>query len=199
MVQCPLVNLPNSTLTSVDSKTLKVLDSVQLPQMIGARVTATHYNGKDYAYVVGTSNLYRYKWDGKKLIPDRSWGPVSYLLPGQTTASACGIMGDWLVCQTNSGLSKVALSVFAISQANSSKITRIEPMPLKPGQVSFIPALPSFDLPNNRIYAMDLGPGKVVGVNLDQKTGNMTLAWSVDEKTYEWADLIGPANHRVLV
>ena len=129
--------------------------------MIATRTTATQFHGKDYAYVVGTTNLYRYELDGKKLTLDKSWGHVSYLLPGQTTASACGIMGDWFVCQTNGGLSKVAFSIFAISQANSSKITRIEPMPLQPGQVSFIPALPSFDLPNNRIYAMDLGPGKV--------------------------------------
>jgi hypothetical protein len=112
MVQCPLVNLSNSTITAVDSKTLKVLDSVQLPQMIGARVAATHYHGKDYAYVVGISNLYRYNWDGKKLTLDRSWGPVPYLLQGQTTGSACGVMGDWLVCMTNSAPSKVALSVY---------------------------------------------------------------------------------------
>jgi hypothetical protein len=46
---------------------------------------------------------------------------------------------------------------------------------------------------------MDPGPGKVVGINLDRKTGNMTLSWSVDEKTTEWTVLIGPADSRVLV
>lgn len=62
-----------------------------------------------------------------------------------------------------------------------------------------VPSLPSFDLPNNRIYAMDPGPGKVAAINLNQETGNMTLAWSVDEKTPEWTVLIGPASQRVLV
>ena len=72
-------------------------------------------------------------------------------------------------------------------------------MPLEPGQVSYVPSLPSFDPPNDRIYAMDPGPGKVAAVNLDQETGNMTLAWSVDQKTPEWTVLIGPADQRVLV
>ena len=36
-------------------------------------------------------------------------------------------------------------------------------------------------------------------MSLLQKTGNMTLAWSVDQKTLSWLILIGPANHRVLV
>jgi hypothetical protein len=46
---------------------------------------------------------------------------------------------------------------------------------------------------------MDYGPGKVAAVNPDQKTGKMTLAWSIDERTTEWTDPIGPPNHRVLV
>jgi hypothetical protein len=46
---------------------------------------------------------------------------------------------------------------------------------------------------------MEAGPGKVADVNLDQKTGELTSGWSVDEKTGEWTVLIGPANHRVLV
>jgi hypothetical protein len=72
-------------------------------------------------------------------------------------------------------------------------------MLLEPGQVSYIPSLPSFDPPNNGIYAMDPGPGKVVGIDLDPETGNMTLAWSVDQKTTEWTVLIGPTDQRVLV
>ena len=72
-------------------------------------------------------------------------------------------------------------------------------MPLKPGQVSYIPSLSAFDLENNRIYAMEPGPGKVAAINLHQETGNMTLAWRVNQKVTEWQVLIGPADHRVLV
>jgi hypothetical protein len=77
----------------------------------------------------------------------------------------------------------VHLSIVAMSQANGSKITRIEPMPLQPGQVSYIPSMPSVDLANNRIYATDPDPGKTVGIDLDQANGNMSLAWSADHST----------------
>ena len=56
--------------------------------------------------------------------------------------------------------------------------------------------MPSFDRQNNRIYAMDSGPGKSVGISLDQKTSNMTHAWSADQTTLSWMILIGPANQR---
>lgn len=72
-------------------------------------------------------------------------------------------------------------------------------MPLKPGEVSYMPSMPSLDLANNRIYAMDPGPDKAVGINLDQKTGDMTVAWTANEKTLSWPVLIGPSNHRVLI
>jgi hypothetical protein len=197
VIQCPG---NSSTLVAVDSNTLEILDWEEIDQLIGGRVTATQYNGTNYVYLPGTTDMYRYVWDGQNLTPDESWGPVPYLLPNQTAASACGIMHDWVICQTNGGSpTNVPVSVFAISQANSSKITRIQPIPLEPGQISYIPSIPSFDPTNNRIYNMDPGPGKVAAVDLDPKTGNMTLAWSVDQRTPEWTILIGPADQRVLV
>jgi hypothetical protein len=167
--------------------------------MIGGRITATQYNGKNYAYLSGSSELYRYEWNGKKITLDKSWGPVSYLLPGQTAASNPGIMGDWVILQTNGNPTNVPLSIVAISQADASKVNRIEPMPLKPGEESNIPSGVALDKENSRIYAMDAGPRKVVGIDIDQKTGKMSLAWSADQATLGWMPLIGPANHRVLV
>jgi hypothetical protein len=56
------------------------------------------------------------------------------------------------------------------------------------------------DLPNNRIYGMDEGPGKVVGIDFDQATGNMSVAWEPQEmKTFGWITAIGPKDHRVLM
>lgn len=198
---CPNKNkIPNSVAVVVDPKTMKVLDSVQLEQMIGGRITTSHYNGKDYAYLAGTTKLYRYVWNGKNLTLDTSWGPAPYLLPGQTSASNAGIMGDWVVLMTNGGgPTNISLSVVAINQANASIVKRIDPMPLKPGQTSYIPSGPALDIANGRMYAMDPGAGKVVGIDMDQKTGNMSVAWSADQKTLSWLILIGPSNKRVLV
>jgi hypothetical protein len=97
------------------------------------------------------------------------------------------------------GPTNKSLSVVAISQANASKLTRMEPTPLKLGQVSYIPSGPSLDLPNHRIYAMDPGPGKTVGIDFHQATGKMSVAYSGDESTLSCLILIGPAKHRVLV
>jgi hypothetical protein len=36
------------------------------------------------------------------------------------------------------------------------------------------------DIENNRKYA---GPGKTISIDLDQETGNMTLAWSAENET----------------
>jgi hypothetical protein len=198
---CPNYNeMPNSVAVVVDSKTMKVLDWVQLEQMISGRVTTSQYNGNNYAYLVGSSKLYRYMWNGKNLTQDKSWGPVDYLLPGQTPASAAGIMGDWVILMTNGGGSTTTpLSIIAINQADASNIKRIDPMPLQPGQSSYIPSLPSMDIANNRIYAMDPGPNKIVALDLDPKTGSMSVAWSVNQSTLSWMTIIGPQNQRVLV
>lgn len=46
---------------------------------------------------------------------------------------------------------------------------------------------------------MDPGPGKTVGIDLDQETGNMSVAWSADQSTLSWLVLIDDAVQRVLV
>jgi hypothetical protein len=46
---------------------------------------------------------------------------------------------------------------------------------------------------------MDTGPGKLVGINFNQKTGNMSVAWTANDKTQGFLTLIGPVDHRGLV
>jgi len=191
---------PPSVAVVVDPRTMEVLDWVQLEQMIGGRLTTSQFDGNDYVYLAGSTKLYRYEWDGNDLALDTSWGPVDYLLPGQTGASAAGIMDDWVILMTNGGgATNTSLSVIAINQVDASIMNRIEPMPLQSGQISYIPSMPSLDIDNNRIYAMDPGAGKVVALDLDQETGNMSIAWSADQATLSWMILIGPPDQRVLV
>jgi hypothetical protein len=185
---------------AVDPNTFEVLDWEQLPEMIGGRNTVTQFQGKNYLYLFGTTNAFRYEWNGQNLTLDTNWGPVPYLLPGQTLATAPAIMGDWVIGLTNGGApTNVSLSVVAISQADPNKIARINPIPLESGQKSFIPSMLTADLPNNKIYAMDYLPGKVVAVNFTQD-GNMSVAWGpVDQRTISFLTLVGPTDQRVLV
>ena len=46
--------------------------------MIGGRILATQFNGKNYAYLVGYTKIFRYEWDGKHITLDTSAGDLSH-------------------------------------------------------------------------------------------------------------------------
>ena len=97
MWRCTLYTLADV----VDSKTWKVLDSIQLKGNVASRVAATVYNGKDYAYIGNSSNLFRYIWNGKNLTLDNSWLPAKITKQGQTNLLANMVAGDWVFDFTN--------------------------------------------------------------------------------------------------
>jgi hypothetical protein len=200
-IPCPgQSSAPNSVMDVVDSKTWKVLDSIQLKGTIASRVAATVYNGKDYAYVGNSSNLFRYIWDGKKISLDNSWLPTKIAQSGQGNLLANMISGGWVFDFTNCcPPTKTPLSVVAVSQANAGKMIRINPIPLAPGQQSYIPSDSAVDPVNHMMYVMDGGAGKIVGLKYNPVTGNMSVAWRADQSTLAFLSLIGPANHRVLI
>jgi hypothetical protein len=94
---------------------------------------------------------------------------------------------------------KVPLSAFAVSQANASRISRINPIPLEPGQQSYMPANSAVDPENHMMYVPDGGAGKLTGLKYNPMTGNMSVVWRANQSTLAFFSLIGPANHRVLV
>jgi hypothetical protein len=186
-------------MVAVDPKTWKVLDWIELEQNAASRPVAELYHGKEYAYFSGTSDLYRYIWNGKNITLDESWGPVQLSSPGQTGISAPVIGGDWVFAMTNNVPADVPMSLVAVSQLNSSKVVRIDPIPLQPGQKSFIPSNAPIDPENKMVYAMDAGAGKLVGIKYNPVTGNMSLAWTANQSTLSWWSVIGPINNRVVV
>jgi hypothetical protein len=188
-----------SVLSVVDPKTWKVLDWVQASENSGGRITAAEFDGKNYAYFGGTAGVFRYVWDGKNLTLDKTWGPVSYLKPGQTLSGAVMILKDWVVLTTNGNSATAPMSVVAISQENASKVTRIDPIPLAPGQQSQYPAHGAVDPENDRIYAMDFGLHKAFAVDIDPSTGNMSVAWVEPQWSRNYVTVIGPSYSRVFV
>ena len=89
------------------------------------------------------------------------------------------------------------MSVFAVSQADASQISDIQPFASSGAKNSFIPSMVSVDPANNRVYVMDAGAGKIAGVNLTG--GKLTVAWSQDQTTLSFTSLVGPPDHRVLI
>jgi hypothetical protein len=200
-VPCPgIENSPNSVIVIVDSQTWDVLDWAELPGDLGSRVAATTYNGNDYAYMVNSTSIFRYIWDGDNITLDNSWKPPQITKTGQTSPLAPMVAGEWVFDFTNGyPPANVSLSVVSVSQDNASEMNRIDPIPIEAGQQSYIPSNSAVDPVNNMMYVMDAGVGKIVGLKYDPLTGNMSTEWSGNQTTLSFLSLIGPSDQRVLV
>jgi hypothetical protein len=192
----------NSVLVAVHPDTLEVMHWLQLPEPATTPHGIAMFDDRIAIYVSADAHAFRYFWDPrtKKLSLDESW-VVAYLQEGQTTGDAPGIMGDWIVIQTNGiGSRKVASSVVAINTKDSSKMTSITPFgPLKRTQFSLAPPKTCIDLENDMLYSADAGIGKVAGIKLDQRSGEMKAMFVVDDSTFTFQPLIGPKEKRVLI
>lgn len=193
--------LPPSIFVAVDGATLEVLDTVQLPELAATPHGITMHDERIAIYTCATEAAYRVFWDpdARKLALDDSW-IVSFLEEGQSTGDAPGIMGEWIVIQTNGIGAKVPSSVVAINQRDPTKITSVVPFgPLKRMQMSLAPPKTCIDLENDMLYSADAGVGQVAGILLDQATGEMTVQFVVEDTTITFQPLIGPKEQRVLV
>jgi hypothetical protein len=195
------MKLPPSIFVAVDGRTLEVLDTLQLPELAATPHGITMLDGRIAVYTCATEAAYRCFWDpaSKTLALDESWVP-SYLSDGQSTGDAPGIMGDWIAIQTNGIGAKVPSSVVAIHQHDPTRMTSLVPFgPLKRLQLSLAPPKNCVDVENDMLYSADAGVGKVAGIRLDQKTGELTMQFVVDATTLTFQPLIGPKENRVLV
>jgi hypothetical protein len=144
----------------------------------------------------------RYIWDPqtKKFSADESW-VVFPMQKGQSAATAATLIGDWVAFQLNgAGSDTVASSVVIVNQKDSKKVNTIFPFgELKKGEWSWAPPKAGADPENNMIYSADMGVGKVAGIKLDPETGEMKVAFVVDDTTNTFQPLIGPKDKRVLL
>jgi hypothetical protein len=195
------MELPPSIFVAVDGQTLEVLDTVQLPELAVTPHGITMFDGRIAIYTCATESAYRCFWDpdSRKLSLDEMW-TVSFLEEGQSTGDAPGIMGDWIVIQTNGIGAKVPSSVVAINQHDPTKMTKVVPFgPLRKLQMSLAPPKTCIDLENGMLYSADAGVGQVAGIALEQASGEMTVQFVVDNTTLTFQPLIGPKDERVLV
>jgi hypothetical protein len=208
--QCPNPTaVPNSLIVAINPRTLKVIAQIQAPQLVVGRITSVRFKGKDYVYLAGSSQIFRYRYAGGHLSLDSTWGPVTYLTPGsgQTNASSVVVMNDWVVFADNGVpvTDRTApspwLSVMAINQADASKKFVIQPFkafrsgPRYP--VSFCPSAVSVDRARNEIFALDAGPGRIAALQL--RSDGLHTVWTKRQRTTEFLALIGPSGRRVVV
>jgi hypothetical protein len=65
--------------------------------------------------------------------------------------------------------------------------------------LSFAPPKNGADPANNMIYSADMGMRKVGGIKIDQATGELKVAFVVDDTSTTFQPLIGPKDKRVLL
>jgi len=192
----------NSVLVAVHPETLEVMHWLQLPEPATTPHGIDMFDGRITIYISADAHAFRYFWDPakKKLSADESW-IVPYLQEGQSTGDAPGILGEWITILTNGiGSKAVASNVVAIHTKDASKKTSVFPFgPLKRTQFSLAPPKTSADPDNNMVYAADAGVGKVAGIKLDPRTGEMKTVFVVDDSTFAFQPMIGPKEKRVLI
>jgi hypothetical protein len=160
------------------------------------------FEGRIAIYLGVDSGCRRGFWDpvARELSMDDTWH-VKPMQPGQTTADAPSILGDWIVLQTNGLGSKVKASSVAVAHVkDAAKMQVIFPFgELKEGEWSFAPPKACADAENSMIYSADMGVGKVAGIKLDQVTGNLKLVFVLDNMSTTFQPTYGPKDKRVLV
>jgi len=196
------LTLPNSHLVAVDPDTLEILHDIDLPEPAVSPHIITTFDGRIAIYIGMMESMRRYYWDPKtrKLSADESW-QVFPMQKGQTAATAPTMIGDWVGVQLNGvGSETVASSVVIVNQKDSKNVKTIFPFgPLKKGEWSFAPPKAGADPENNMIYSADMGVGKVAGIKMDPATGEMSVAFVLDDMTTTFQPLIGPKDRRVLL
>ncbi len=191
-----------SPFIALDPDTLEIYDTLVAPEDSATPHIIADYDGKIAIYTAMLEKVYRFFWDPetKKLSRDTSW-ETEYLEEGQTVGDAPTLMEDWIVIQTNGlGSDSAPSSLVAVNIDDSSKTTTLKPFgDLKDGEASNAPPKPQGDPENDMVYSADGGIGKIAGIHLDQATGKMETRWTVDDRSFEFQPLFGPAENRVLV
>jgi hypothetical protein len=192
----------NSHLVAVDPDSLEVLHHIPLPEPSSSPHIIAMFEGRIATYVPLDSGILRCFWDPatKRLSQDESW-IMKAQREGQTTSTAAALIGDWVAVQTNgAGSYKVASSIVVAHRKDATNMHAIFPFgDLKPGEWSFAPPKPTADPETGMIYSADAGVGKVAGIRIDQATGELEVAFVVEDRTTTFQPLIGPKDRRVLL
>jgi len=216
LVKCPdPASVPSSVLSTVDTKTMTVVDTVTMPGEVIGRVTLGGYQGQEYAYFFTQDGFIRYKiTPAGMMMLDPSWATGPLLTSGQTVGWATVIMGDWVITQCNGLPASAPLSVYAVNQGNAANRLTVEPFtddPIPPlvkkayskqgpggtQAVSFIPSTLSVDPDTDIIYAMDAIPGEIAAIKLT--SSGLTTIWKVHQTTTEFIAIIGSLQRRAIV
>ena len=122
---CAVRNALPSRIVIVEPNRLRVISQVTPPEPVTGRITFGRSDGRAYVYAAGRDNLFRYRYRQGRLALDRSWGPVRYRTGGERPGTGPGLLGDFLVVQTNFLPAGEPLTVTAVSVHDSRRVFRV--------------------------------------------------------------------------
>lgn len=186
-------------ITVVEPDKLDIVTRLRVKEPVLGRITNGKYKGRDYIYVGGFNNLFRYIYEDEKLRLDEDWGPVLYAPQGQKPGTAPAFFGDFVLIQTNFQIAKGPLLLTAVSHEDDEKIFRISPFKtdrLLPGSLQF--SLPTVDVENMRVYACDVFENRLAALDFDPETG-FSIAWKVKQRSLSFGAIMGPKENRTFV
>lgn len=191
---CAVQNELPSLVVVVDPAKLRILSRVVPPEPVTGRVSF----GGGRLYAAGRDHLFRYRYAKGRLTFDRSWGPVTYRSGAQKPGTGPGLMGRFVVVQTNFLPSPEPMTVTAVDTEDASKVLRSQPFAEQSAGGSFIVSKAALDAANRTVITHDTNAQRMAALRLDPGTG-FRVRWSRQLKSLDFSALVGPPRTRQIV
>ncbi len=182
-------------LVAVDPNDLSILARIETPEPVIGRVTVAQHDGREYVYCPGSSRVWRYRYTGNQFVLDEQWQP-QYVEDGEQPGTACGLMNDWVIVQTNFLESSLPLRISAFHVEDSNRTHTIQPFPESVHSQEF--SKPGLDPENMRVYTNDQLAGKVAALDFDEETG-FALRWRTKQRMASFWAIVGPKECRNII
>jgi hypothetical protein len=189
---CSVANALPSVVVVVDPRRLAVLDEVTTPEPVTGRITF----GRGRLYAAGRDTLFRYRYRRGRLTLDRGWGPVRYRAEGQQPGTGPGLMGRFVVVQTNFLPASVPMTVTAVDTEDDTRIFQAVPFP--DTESSVIVSKAALDAANRTVVTHDTTAGRMAALRLHPRRG-FTVRWQRPLRSLAFSALVGDAAHRQIV
>ena len=197
-LSCAVRNALPSRIVIVEPNRLRVISQVTPPEPVTGRITFGRSDGRAYVYAAGRDNLFRYRYRQGRLALDRSWGPVRYRTGGERPGTGPGLLGDFLVVQTNFLPAGEPLTVTAVSVHDSRRVFRARPFARSGAGSSWIVSKPALDAANGIVVTHDTSAGQMAALHLDPRRG-FTVRWRRALSSLSFSALVGGAANRQIV
>lgn len=182
-------------LVAVDPNDLSILATIETPEPTIGRITIAQHGGREYIYCPGSSRVWRYLYTGNRFVLDEEWQP-QYVEREEQPGTACGVMNDWVIVQTNFLESSRPLHISAFHVDDCKRTYSIRPFPESVRSQEF--SKPGLDPENSRIYTNDQLAGKVAALSFDEHVG-FSLKWQADQRMASFWAIIGPKECRNII